>query len=410
MKRSIQRFINSNRFAIRKEVAENLAATFMDWEDGFRKESGDLNIKQVLEMRDDGIAVIHIDGALANRNTLEAYWYDQDTYQSIGDAFEEAANDPNVLGIVLEIDSPGGIVNGVSDLAAKIYGHRGQKPFGIVAHSAGEMCSAAYWIGSAAEKIYASDNASLGSIGVLCVFRKSKDETVTVVRSNLSPNKAPTPETAEGRSQIEKELDALASVFISTVAQNRGVDYETVLNDFGQGAVFVGRGAVKAGLADDVMSLEDVIYNMKNTQNGGSMPNPTAQKGAEIDVEALQKSAAEAERARIKGINAAFAGLGLEADAQSFIDDGKSVAEAKDFAFDAMRSALAKANEEIKALKDAKPTAAAASEEQKKAMELLEEASAASKQVQGGARSEDEAADADILAGFKAGAKSREVK
>ena len=410
MKRSIQRFINSNRFAIRKEVAENLAATFMDWEDGFRKESGDLNIKQVLEMRDDGIAVIHIDGALANRNTIEAYWYDQDTYQSIGDAFEEAANDPNVLGIVLEIDSPGGIVNGVSDLAAKIYGHRGQKPFGIVAHSAGEMCSAAYWIGSAAEKIYASDNASLGSIGVLCVFRKSKDETVTVVRSNLSPNKAPTPETAEGRSQIEKELDALASVFINTVAQNRGVDYETVLNDFGQGAVFVGRGAVKAGLADDVMSLEDVIYNMKNTQNGGSMPNPTAQKGAEIDVEALQKSAAEAERARIKGINAAFAGLGLEADAQSFIDDGKSVAEAKDFAFDAMRSALAKANEEIKALKDAKPTAAAASEEQKKAMELLEEASAESKQVQGGARSEDEAADADILAGFKAGAKSREVK
>lgn len=410
MKRSIQRFINSNRFAIRKEVAENLAATFMDWEDGFRKESGDLNIKQVLEMRDDGIAVIHIDGALANRNTIEAYWYDQDTYQSIGDAFEEAANDPNVLGIVLEIDSPGGIVNGVSDLAAKIYGHRGQKPFGIVAHSAGEMCSAAYWIGSAAEKIYASDNASLGSIGVLCVFRKSKDETVTVVRSNLSPNKAPTPETAEGRSQIEKELDALASVFISTVAQNRGVDYETVLNDFGQGAVFVGRGAVKAGLADDVMSLEDVIYNMKNTQNGGSMPNPTAQKGAEIDVEALQKSAAEAERARIKGINAAFAGLGLEADAQSFIDDGKSVAEAKDFAFDAMRSALAKANEEIKALKDAKPTAAAASEEQKKAMELLEEASAECKKVQGGARSEDEAADADILAGFKAGAKSREVK
>ena len=140
------------------------------------------------------------------------------------------------------------------------------------------------------------------------------------------------------------------------------------------------------------------------------MPNPTAQKGAEIDVEALQKSAAEAERARIKGINAAFAGLGLEADAQSFIDDGKSVAEAKDFAFDAMRSALAKANEEIKVLKDAKPTAAAASEEQKKAMELLEEASAESKQVQGGARSEDEAADADSLAGFKAGAKSREVK
>lgn len=411
MKRSVLRFINSNRFAIRQDAADNLATTFMDWSDNFRKESGDLNVKQVVDYRDDGIAVIHVDGALAFRNTLETYWFDQDTYDAIGDAFEEVVNDPNVQGIVFEIDSPGGIVSGVSDLAAKIYGHRGEKPYGIVAHSAGEMCSAAYWIGSACEKIYASDNASLGSIGVLCVFRKSKDETVTVVRSNLSPLKAPSPDTSEGRTQIEKELDDLASVFISTVAQNRGVDYETVLNDFGQGAVFVGRNAVKAGLADDVMSLEDVIYNMKNNQNGGSMPNPTAKTGADqqIDVEALKKSAMEAERARIKGISAAFAGLGLEKDAQSFIDDGKSVAEAKDFAFDHMKAALDNANKEIEALKAGKP-AEAENKEQKTAMEMLEKANEASQQIQGGAGADEDPVDADIKKAIKAGAAAKGVK
>lgn len=410
MKRSVLRFINSNRFAIRQDAADNLATTFTDWSE-FRKESGDLNIKQVVDYRDDGIAVIHVDGALAFRNTLETYWFDQDTYDAIGDAFEEVVNDPNVQGIVFEIDSPGGIVSGVSDLAAKIYGHRGEKPYGIVAHSAGEMCSAAYWIGSACEKIYASDNASLGSIGVLCVFRKSKDETVTVVRSNLSPLKAPSPDTSEGRTQIEKELDDLASVFISTVAQNRGVDYETVLNDFGQGAVFVGRNAVKAGLADDVMSLEDVIYNMKNNQNGGSMPNPTAKTGADqqIDVEALKKSAMEAERARIKGISAAFAGLGLEKDAQSFIDDGKSVAEAKDFAFDHMKAALDNANKEIEALKAGKP-AEAENKEQKTAMEMLEKANEASQQIQGGAGADEDPVDADIKKAIKAGAAAKGVK
>lgn len=411
MKRSVLRFINSNRFAIRQDAADNLATTFMDWSDSFRKESGDLNMKQVVDYRDDGIAVIHVDGALAFRNTLETYWFDQDTYDAIGDAFEEVVNDPKVQGIVFEIDSPGGIVSGVSDLAAKIYGHRGEKPYGIVAHSAGEMCSAAYWIGSACEKIYASDNASLGSIGVLCVFRKSKDETVTVVRSNLSPLKAPSPDTSEGRTQIEKELDDLASVFISTVAQNRGVDYETVLNDFGQGAVFVGRNAVKAGLADDVMSLEDVIYNMKNNQNGGSMPNPTAKTGADqqIDVEALKKSAMEAERARIKGISAAFAGLGLEKDAQSFIDDGKSVAEAKDFAFDHMKAALDNANKEIEALKAGKP-AEAENKEQKTAMEMLEKANEASQQIQGGAGADEDPVDADIKKAIKAGAAAKGVK
>lgn len=412
MKRSVKKFIIANRFAIRQDAAETLASTFMSWEEGFRKESGDLNIKQVVDRREDGVAVIHVDGALAFRNTFESYLFDQDTYEAIGDAFEKLVNDPAVMGIVFEIDSPGGIVSGISDLAAKVYGHRGEKPYGIVAHSAGEMCSAAYWLGSACEKIYASDNASLGSIGVLCVFRQSKDETVTVVRSNLCPNKAPSPDSAAGRTQIEKELDDLASVFISAVAQNRGVDYETVLNDFGQGAVFVGRNAVKAGLADDVMSLEDVIYNMKNNQNGGSMPNPTA-KGADqqIDVEALKKSAAEAERARIMGINAAFAGLGLEKDAQSFIDDGKSVAEAKDFAFDSMKAALDNANKEIAALKAAKPAEASdKTGEQKKAMELLEKANEASQQVQGSASAADDPVDADIKAAIAAAAKAKGVR
>lgn len=408
MKKSFLKFINANRFAIRKEAAENMATTFMDWNEGFRKESGDLNIKQVVDYREDGIAVIHVDGALAHRNTLESYWYDQDTYESISDAFDEALNDLGVKGIVFELNSPGGVVDGVSDLAAKIASHRGEKPMGIVAHTSGEMCSAAYWIGSACEKVYASESSSLGSIGVLCVFRKTGNEAVTVVRSTLSPNKAPTPDTAQGRSQIEKELDALAKVFISTVAQNRGVDAETVMNNFGQGDVFVGVDAVNAGLADAVMTLDEVFEHMNN-QNGGSMPNPNAKNGAEqVDVEALRKSAIEAERARIMGITSAFAGLGLDAEAKTFIDEGKSVADAKDFAFDKMRGALADAQKKIAEL-EAKGAQAAANNEVKTAMEKLDAANIASKEVAGGVSAIEDPTDADIANAFKAAAKSKEV-
>ena len=409
MKKSFLKYINANRFAIRKEAAENLATSFMDWSEGFRKESGDLNIKQVVDYREDGIAVIHVDGALAHRNTIESYWYDQDTYESISDAFDEALNDLGVKGIVFELNSPGGVVNGVSDLAAKIAAHRGEKPYGIVAHSSGEMCSAAYWIGSACEQIYASDNASLGSIGVLCVFRKSEGENLTVIRSTLSPNKAPTPDTAAGRSQIEKELDSLAKVFISTVAQNRGVDVETVMNNFGQGDVFVGADAVTAGLADQVMTLDEVFEHMKQNQNGGSMPNPNAKSGAEqIDVEALRKSAAEAERARILGITSTFAGLGLDAEAKNFIDEGKSVAEAKDFAFDKMREALNAANKKVAELQ-AKPDEAAENKEVKAAMEKLDAVNSASKEVAGGVSAIEDPTDADIINAVKAAAKSKEV-
>lgn len=410
MKKSFLKFINANRFAIRKEAAENMASSFVDWWGEARKENGDWNIQQIVDRRDDGIAVINVDGALAHRNDIEAVFFGQDTYQSIGDAFDELAADDNVKGIVFELNSPGGVVDGVSDLAAKIANHRGQKPMGIVAHTSGEMCSAAYWIGSACESIYASESASLGSIGVLCVFRKTSNESVTVVRSTLSPNKAPTPDTAQGRSQIEKELDALAKVFISAVAKNRGVDAETVMNNFGQGDVFVGADAVNAGLADGVKTLEEVFELMNKNQNGGSMPNPNAKNGAEqLDVEALQKSAAEAERARILGITSAFAGLGLDAEAKNFIDEGKSVAEAKDFAFDKMRGALAEANKKIAELQ-AKPAEAAANNEVKTAIEKLDAANSASKEVAGGVSAIEDPTDADIVNAVKAAAKSKEVR
>lgn len=406
MKSMTEKFWNNQRFAMRDDAVERLAAVFFDWKE-FRKTSGDLNAKQVVERRKDGIAVIHIDGALAFRNDIETYFMDQDTYQSIGDAFDDCVKDDEVKGIVLEIDSPGGVTSGVSDLAQKIYNSRGAKSYGVIAHSAGDMCSAAYWIASACEKIYASNTAVVGSIGTLCIFRKSSEDKISIIRSNLSPNKAPSPDSTEGRSQIEKELDAISSVFISTVAKNRGVSYETVMNEYGRGACFVGSEAVKAGLVDAVLSLEETFENMKQNQTGGYMPNPT-NKSAEADIEALKKTAMEEERARIKGINAVFAGIpDMEKHAQSFIDEGKTVAEAKDFAFDQLRTAFENANKEIAALKVANPV----NNEQKKAQELLDKANADSKKVEGSASEQsDEVIAADINAALKAAAALKGVK
>ena len=406
MKSVTKNFLSNYRFAMRDDAIETLASVFFDWKE-FRKASGDLNAKQVVERRKDGIAVIRIDGALAFRNDIETYFMDQDTYQSIGDAFDDCVKDNDVLGIVLAIDSPGGVTSGVSDLAEKIAGSRGAKPYGIVAHSAGDLCSAAYWIASACEKVYASNTAVVGSIGTLCVFRKSENESVSIIRSNLSPNKAPSPSTNEGRSQIEKELDAISSVFISTVAKNRGVTYETVLNDYGKGGCFVGAEAEKAGLIDGVMSLEDVFENMKQTQNGGYMPNPT-NNGAEADVEALKKTAMEEERARIKAINAVFAGIPeAEKHAQSFIDEGKTVAEAEKFAFGLLRTAFENSNKEIAALKAEKKPA---NHEQERAQELLNAANQNSQKIEGSASEQGaEIVDADIQRAIEAAAKSKGV-
>lgn len=138
------------------------------------------------------------------------------------------------------------------------------------------------------------------------------------------------------------------------------------------------------------------------------MPNPVANNGAnDVDVEALKKSAMQAERERIKGINAAFAGLGLEKDAQSFIDEGKSVDEARCFAFDHMKTALENANKEIETLKAGNPNA---NNEQQTAIRLLEESSTNSREVVGGEAGGSDPVDADIQRAIEAAAKVKGVR
>ena len=66
--------------------------------------------------------------------------------------------------IIFDLDSPGGVVYGVPELAAKIRAFRNTKPIYAVANS--EAGSAAYWIGSAASKFYVTPSGQVGSIGV----------------------------------------------------------------------------------------------------------------------------------------------------------------------------------------------------------------------------------------------------
>jgi signal peptide peptidase SppA len=77
---------------------------------------------------------------------------------------DEALADPDVKAVVLDVDSPGGTISGVGELAADLRGMRGEKP--IVAHADYLVASAAYWIASQADEIIAAPSALIGSVGV----------------------------------------------------------------------------------------------------------------------------------------------------------------------------------------------------------------------------------------------------
>ena len=394
--------ILSSRLAIRKEDADVLASSDYSYRFdkerdkwSFKDENNELSQENDIVMKGD-IAVIKVDGHLSYRSSLESIWWDEDTYDSIERAFKKCLADDEVKGIVFDINSPGGEVNGCADLADKIYNARGSKPYGIVARTGGRMCSAAYWLGSSCEKVYTASNGALGSIGVLYAFTKTKESVLetTVITSDLNPDKNPDPNDPEGLALIKKELNDLAEVFVQNVARNRGTTAEDVKMNFGKGGVFIGENAVAARLADGVMSLDELCEKMKEgTSFNGGAAMATNVKGAEggkpeaVDMEAVKAQAVADYKARVASIEEVFAGLDIAGEEKAgFVDGDKTVAEATAFA-------LAKAKEKIKSQAEdlvkakAKPSA---TDEKNRALAALENSAAAQNSVHGGSDAADE--------------------
>ena len=159
----------------------------------------------------DGVCVIRLCGPLFRYANLLTKVCGATSYELFAQDFNKALKDPTIKAIVLDIDSPGGEVNGCSEVADIIYKARGQKP--IIAYASGACCSGAYWIASSCDRILAADTAILGSIGVVSIFEKNDEDKTIEIVSSQSPNKRPNVQTEAGRAKIQAHVDALADVF-----------------------------------------------------------------------------------------------------------------------------------------------------------------------------------------------------
>ncbi|KKK95489.1 hypothetical protein LCGC14_2672290, partial [marine sediment metagenome] len=114
----------------------------------------------------DGVAVLAVQGVVAKRMNLFTEISGGTSTQLLAQDFQAALDDPTVHSILLDIDSPGGDVDGTLEMARLIREARGRKP--ILALGDGTMASAAYWIGSAADRVFITgETTQVGSIGVV---------------------------------------------------------------------------------------------------------------------------------------------------------------------------------------------------------------------------------------------------
>lgn len=199
-------------------------------------------------------------------------------------ALAQAMADPGITALVLDIDSPGGMVSGVPETAAKVRAARESKP--IIAVSNSLMASAAYWIGSQANQVLVSPSSQTGSIGVyalhLDMSRAYDAEGITPTLISAGKYKTeghqfgPLDDTA--RAFFQAQIEEFYGLFVDDVAAGRGRDAARVRNGFGEGRVLGAEAAVAAHLADRVGTLEDAVR----------LAGQTAQRKARAQAEGLR--------------------------------------------------------------------------------------------------------------------------
>src|SRR5882724_94932 len=124
------------------------------------------NPQQGYSVTDSGVAVLPIFGVIGKRMNMLMEISGGTSTQIAQRDFQAALNDPSVTSLVLLVDSPGGAVDGIEEFADAIFSARGTKP--VSALISGMGASAAFWLASAASKVYiTSSTALVGSIGVV---------------------------------------------------------------------------------------------------------------------------------------------------------------------------------------------------------------------------------------------------
>lgn len=213
-----------------------------------------------------GLAVIPIHGTLVARGMGMDALSGLRTYRDVASDLAAALADDNVQGILLEIDSGGGEVSGLFDLADKVMAARAIKPVYAVADES--AFSAAYALACSAERVFVPRTGGVGSVGVVALH---VDESQADRQDGLAfsyvyagdkkvDGNPHEPLSTRARADLQAEVDRLYGMFVEHVAAARGLSADAVRAT--QAGLFFGEQAVSSGLADEIGSREVALERL----------------------------------------------------------------------------------------------------------------------------------------------------
>ncbi|MCZ7840062.1 S49 family peptidase [Leclercia adecarboxylata] len=341
----------------------------------------------------NGIAVLPVSGTLVGKTRSLQPYSGMTGYNGIIARLQQAMSDPGVDGILLDMDTPGGMVSGAFDCADIIARMRDIKPIWALANDMN--CSAGQLIASAASRRLVTQTARTGSIGVMMAHSnygaalKTQGVEVTLIYSGdhkVDGNpyeKLP----KDVRDDFQTRIDATRRMFADKVAAYTGMSVQSVLDT--EAAVFSGQESVDAGLAEELVNNTDALNVMRESLNkrktispGGNMEKVTTASAADAiqatapaeqtntvesaaavvasptEVSAQVAAAVSAENGRIMGILNCKEAKGRESQARALAETpGMTVESAQRILAAAPQSAHARSDTALDRLMEAAPGA-----------------------------------------------------
>lgn len=221
------------------------------------------------DILDGGLGVIHVSGTTVSKPSFISSLFGLHSYEEIKSRLSEAADNSEVKAILLNLDTPGGQAEGVPALARHIK-EVSQHVKPVYSFTQGKMMSAGMWYGSAADYVFADEDARLGSIGVIAthteVTKAMEMEGVKATVFRSAPYKAlghpyeKLTETAKG--EISKEIATLHDKFVSALASNTGLKADFVGSKIANGKTFSANEAMSLGLVKQTVGYDRLVAKL----------------------------------------------------------------------------------------------------------------------------------------------------
>lgn len=250
--------------------------------------------QQLSKAAGNNIAVLPLYGVITQRGNMVDDFSGPGSVstQLFGSALREALADPAVGSILIDIDSPGGSVYGISELADEISAAKSQKPVVAIANSL--AASAAYWLGAQASELYVTPGGEVGSIGV---WQAHFDYSQAMAAEGVTPTLISAgkfkvegnpyaPLDEEAKAFLQSRTDDYYATFTKAIAKGRGVPISQVREGMGQGRVLGADAALAQNMVDGISTFSDVIKKMQRDAKS-SMPKASRLAIARRELEIL---------------------------------------------------------------------------------------------------------------------------